>query len=92
MWRRRCLDDYKHTFCHRRSGCSVSALELSAACEPSRSDPGMEAACAVQQPPSVPGARDWLDEEKQSKAPQEAAEDGGGHHHEWRHHDKTEDN
>lgn len=51
----------------------------------------MEAACAVQQPPSVPGARDGLNEEQHAEAPQEAAEDGGGHHDQRRHHDKTED-
>lgn len=51
----------------------------------------MEAGRAVQQSSSVPGTRDWLNEQQQARAPQEAAEDGGGHHNQRRHHDKTED-
>lgn len=57
----------------------------------SRSDPGVDAAHPVQQTPSVPGTRDWLNEKQESKPSEQPAEDGGRHDHERRHHHETQD-
>lgn len=51
----------------------------------------MDAARPVQQPPSVPGARDRLDEKQEPKLSEQPAENGGHHDHERRHHDKAQD-
>lgn len=51
----------------------------------------MGAARPVQQPPSVPGTRDRLNEKQESKPSEQPAEDGGRHDHERRHHHKAQD-
>lgn len=93
LWRY-CHDYSKHTLPFHLSGCFSHPLiplsEPAAACDPSWSDPGVDGACAVQQPPSVPGTSDGLNEEKQSKPSEEAAEDGSCHNHQWRHHHKAQ--
>ena len=55
------------------------------------SDPGVDAACPVHQAPSVPGSCDRLNEEQESKPPEQAAEDRGCHNHKRRHHHKAQD-
>lgn len=57
----------------------------------SRSDPGVDIAHPVQQLPSVPGSRDWLNEKQESKPSEQATEDGGRHDHERRHHHEAQD-
>lgn len=51
----------------------------------------MDAARPVQQPPSVPGALDWLNEKQESKLSEQPAEDCRRHDHERRHHHKAQD-
>lgn len=57
----------------------------------SRSDPGVDATCPVQQTPSVPGTLDRLNEKQESKPSEQPTEDGGRHDHERRHHHETQD-
>ena len=55
------------------------------------SDPSVDAARPVQQPPSVPGTSDGLNEKQEPKPSEQPTEHCRGYNHERRHHHKAQD-
>lgn len=56
---------------------------------PCGSDPGTDAACPIQQLPSVLGTYYWLHEQQDPKLSHQPTEDCSCHNHKWRHYHKA---